>query len=155
MTRRALAILLIAFPAALAACGGGNTGTVSSGSSSNSATTTECPTGSGSNGNGAHVSIGSKAFAEEQLLATMTQLELQAHGFTVDYTLQAKDKAIGQALTGGTIDMLWQYTGTELTNYLGLTTGQFPTDPKQAFTFVQGKDQPRGLCWTPPTRFTD
>ena len=123
MKRRVLAILLIAFPAALAACGGGNTGT----GSSSSATTTGCPTGSGTNGNGAHVSIGSKAFAEEQLLASMTQLELQAHGFTVDYTFQAKDKAIGQALTGGTIDMLWQYTGTELTDYLGLTTGQFPT----------------------------
>jgi osmoprotectant transport system substrate-binding protein len=151
MKRRVLAILLIAFPAALAACGGGNTGT----GSSSSATTTACPTGSGTNGNGAHVSIGSKAFAEEQLLASMTQLELQAHGFTVDYTFQAKDKAIGQALTGGTIDMLWQYTGTELTDYLGLTTGQFPTDLTQAFSFVQQKDQPRGLCWTSPTPFSD
>ena len=151
MKRRVLAILLIAFPAALAACGGGNTGT----GSSSSATTTGCPTGSGTNGNGAHVSIGSKAFAEEQLLATMTQLELQAHGFTVDYTFQAKDKAIGQALTGGTIDMLWQYTGTELTDYLGLATGAFPTGLDAAFTFVAQKDASNGLCWTSETKFTD
>jgi glycine betaine/choline ABC-type transport system substrate-binding protein len=114
-----------------------------------------CAAPSGSDGGGAHVSIGSKGFAEEQLLATMTQLVLQAHGFTVDYTFQAKDKAIGQALQTGTIDMLWQYTGTELTDYLGLTTGAFPTGLDDAFKFVAQKDAPSGLCWTSETKFTD
>lgn len=151
MKRSIPALLLIAFPAVLAACGGGN----SPGSSSSSGTTTSCPTGSGTNGNGAKVSIGSKAFAEEQLLATMTKQVLEAHGFTVDYTFQAKDKAIGQALQGGTIDMLWQYTGTELTDYLGLTTGQFPTDLNGAFSSVQQKDAAKGLCWVAPAQFDD
>jgi osmoprotectant transport system substrate-binding protein len=146
-----LAILLIGIPAVLAACGGGNSATSGPASAGN---TSACPAGSGTSGT-AHVKIGSKGFAEEQLLATMTQLVLQAHGFTVDYTFQAKDKAIGQALTGGTIDMLWQYTGTELTDYLGLQTGQFPTDLTQAFTFVQQKDAANGLCWTSPTPFSD
>jgi osmoprotectant transport system substrate-binding protein len=114
-----------------------------------------CPTASGSSGNGAHVSIGSKGFAEEQLLATMTKLVLEAHGFTVDYTFQAKDKAIGQALTAGNIDMLWQYTGTELTDYLGLATGAFPTALDDAFKFVAEKDAPNNLCWTAETAFTD
>ncbi len=114
-----------------------------------------CAAASGSAGGGAHVSIGSKGFAEEQLLASMTQLVLQSHGFTVDYTFQAKDKAIGQALTTGTIDMLWQYTGTELTDYLGLATGAFPTGLDDAFNFVAKKDAPNGLCWTSETKFTD
>ncbi len=114
-----------------------------------------CAAASGSDGGGAHVKIGSKGFAEEQLLATMTQQVLQAHGFTVDYSFQAKDKAIGQALTSGTIDMLWQYTGTELTDYLGLTTGAFPTGLDDAFNFVAQKDAANDLCWTAETKFTD
>ena len=112
-----------------------------------------CATPSGSDGGGAHVSIGSKGFAEEQLLATMTQLVLQAHNFVVDYTFQAKDKAIGQALTSGTIDMLWQYTGTELTDYLGLSG--FPTGLDAAFNYVAQKDAANGLCWTSESKFTD
>jgi osmoprotectant transport system substrate-binding protein len=101
------------------------------------------------------VSIGSKSFAEEELMATMTQQVLQAHGFTVTYTFMAADKAIGTALQNGTIDMYWQYTGTELTDYLNLTTGQFPTDLTQAFNTVQQKDAPRGLCWYADTPFDD
>jgi glycine betaine/choline ABC-type transport system substrate-binding protein len=118
-------------------------------------TGTGCAAPSGSSGNGAHLKIGSKGFAEEQLLATMTKLVLEAHGFSVDYTFQAKDKAVGQALTSGTIDMLWQYTGTELTDYLGLATGAFPTGLDAAFTFVAQKDASNGLCWTSETKFTD
>lgn len=114
-----------------------------------------CPAASGSDGGGAHISIGSKGFAEEQLLATMTKLVLEAHGFTVDYTFQAKDKAVGQALQSGTIDMLWQYTGTELTDYLGLATGAFPTGLDDAFNFVAQKDAVNSLCWTAETTFTD
>lgn len=151
--RRVMAVLLVAIPAVLAACGGGNNG---------GSTTTTTTTGSGSGcpsattsgtGNGASVSIGNKPFAEEDLLATMTQLVLQAHGFNVTSTFVAADKAIGTALTSGTIDMYWQYTGTELGTYLNLTG--FPTDPNQAFTFVQQKDAARGLCWYANTPFDD
>ena len=152
MTRKLITLTTLAVTALLAACGGGNTGTSSSGGATASSA---CPAGSGNNGNGAHLSIGSKAFAEEQLLALMTQQVLEAHGFSVDYTFQAKDKAIGQALDSGTIDMYWQYTGTELTEYLGLSTGQFPTDLHQAFTFVQKRDESRGLCWTAEAPFDD
>jgi len=148
MRRKFITAAALLLPLAAAACGGGNSNAGNNGSSGAS-----CATASGSSGNGAHLSIGSKAFAEEQLLATMTQQVLQAHGFTIDYTFQAKDKAIGQALTGGNIDMYWQYTGTELTDYLNLTG--FPTDPTQAFNYVQQQDAPHGICWNAPTQFND
>lgn len=152
MSRRVLAILATtALPAVLAACGGGN-----SSSSSASSSASNCPAASTSgSGNGASVSIGSKAFAEEQLLASMTQQVLQAHGFNVTYSFQAADKAIGTALDNGTIDMYWQYTGTELGTYLNLQQGSFPTDLNQAFNFVQQKDAARGLCWYANTPFDD
>ncbi|MFN2581171.1 MAG: glycine betaine ABC transporter substrate-binding protein [Candidatus Dormibacteria bacterium] len=150
MHRRLLLVLIVALPAVLAACGGGNNPAASSAGGSG------CPgsTSSG-NGNGASVSIGSKAFDEEQVLASITQQVLQKNGFKVTYTFMAADKAIGTALQNGNIDMYWQYTGTELGTYLGLTTGSYPTDLHQAFNFVQQKDAPRGLCWYAPTDFDD
>ena len=157
MKPRILASLVIGLAAALAACGGGNNSS-SGGAASSSSGTSGCPspTTSGSGG-GAHVAIGSKAFAEEELMASMTQQVLQAHGFTVDFSFMAKDPSIGQALTGGTIDMYWQYTGTELTDpgYLNLAAGSFPTDLTGAFNFVQQKDAARGLCWYADTPFDD
>jgi osmoprotectant transport system substrate-binding protein len=152
MKRKFVAGIAVAITAVLAACGGGNSGGSSptaSGAKSN------CPTGSGTSGNGATVSIGSKSFAEEELMAQMTADVLGAHGFTVTNTFQAADKAIGTALVNGNIDMYWQYTGTELTDYLGLATGTFPTALAAAFTFTQTADAPKGLCWVAPTQFDD
>ena len=153
MRRKCMAGNAVAITAVLAACGGGNSGgsspTTASGATSN------CPAPSGSSGNGATLNIGSKAFAEEQLLAQMTVDVLGAHGFTVNYTFQAADKAIGTALVNGTIDMYWQYTGTELGDYLGLPTGSYPTALDAAFTFVQKADEPHHLCWVAPTQFDD
>ena len=131
------------------ACGSGGSSSAPAGGAGG------CPSPSGTSGNGAHVSIGSKAFSEEQILASMTKEVLQAHDFTVTYTFQAPDKAIGTALANGTIDMYWQYTGTEITDYLGYSNGQFPTGLTQAFDFVQQKDAARGICWTSPAPLDD
>jgi osmoprotectant transport system substrate-binding protein len=150
--RISMAILLTVWAAALAACGGGNSGNSTSSSSGAAAA---CPTGSGSSGNGATVSIGSKGFAEEQLLATMAKQVLEKHGFTVTYNLQAKDTAIGNAVLNGQIDMLWQYTGTELTDPGYLNQKNVPTDLNQAFALVQKLDQARGLCWVAPAPMDD
>jgi osmoprotectant transport system substrate-binding protein len=150
MKRIVMALVLLIVPAGAAACGGGNTGAGGTTSSSS----TSCPAPSGSSGNGAHVSIGSKSdVPEDQLVAEMTKLVLEKHGFTVDNTFKATDKSVGTALQNGNIDMLWQYTGTELGLYLGLTG--FPTDLHQAFVLAQQKDQPRGLCWTSETTLDD
>ena len=45
--------------------------------------------------------------------------------------------------------------GTELTDYLGLASGTFPTALDAAFNYVAQKDAPNGLCWTSETKFTD
>jgi len=154
MRRKFMAGIAVAITAVLAACGGGNSGG-SSPTPTAVGAKSNCPTGSGKSGNGASVSIGSKSFAEEQLMAQMTKDVLGANGFTVTYTFQAKDKAIGTALVDGDIDMYWQYTGTELTDYLGLASGTFPTALGAAFTYTQKADEPKGLCWVAPTQFDD
>jgi osmoprotectant transport system substrate-binding protein len=151
MSRKFIAGIAVAITAILAACGGGNSG---GGNPTASGAKSNCPAGSGSSGSGT-LSIGAKSFAEEELMAQMTVDVLQAHGFTVNFTFKAADKAIGTALVDGNIDMYWQYTGTELTDYLNLSTGSFPTDLAQAFTFVQKADAPKGICWVAPTQFDD
>ncbi len=154
MKRKLLAVIAIAIPGTLAACGGGNSG---GGTPSATATAGTCPTGSQTSGGGATLSIGSKSFAEEQLMAQMVVDVLGAHGFTVTDTFSAADPAIGKALSSEIIDMYWQYTGTELTDpgYLGLSAGQFPTDLTGAFAKVKQLDEAKQLCWVAPTQFDD
>jgi osmoprotectant transport system substrate-binding protein len=115
-----------------------------------SSTSGGCAGGTGSAGS---VKIGSKAFAEEQILATMTKLVLEKHGFKVDYSTQAADPAIDQALRSGTIDMLWQYTGTELQQFLNVDNP--PTDLDQAFAMAKQMDGAKGLAWVAPAPLDD
>ena len=122
MRRKLLAVIAIAIPGTLAACGGGNSG---GGTPSTSAgTTSTCPSGTQTSGNGTTLSIGAKGFAEEGLMAQMTADVLNAHGFNVTNTFTAADKAIGTALTTGTIDMYWQYTGTDWVTTSGSPTSR-------------------------------
>jgi len=148
--------LLIAITTFLAACGsfnsGGATGT-SGGGGTTSSSGGGCSVGQGTSGNGASLKIGSKPFAEQQLLATMTKMVLEKNGFKVDFSTQAADPAIDQALRSGAIDMLWQYTGTELQQFLKVD--QPPTDLDQAFAMAKEKDAANGLCWVAPAPLND
>ena len=120
MRRLPWMVALVLGVSLLGACG--NSGSLGAASSSSVATSAavssrttagqpanDCAVGPGTSGNGAAVSIGSKAFAEEELLATITQLVLEKGGFKVTYTTKAADPVIDQALRSGSIDMLWQY----------------------------------------------
>jgi osmoprotectant transport system substrate-binding protein len=137
----------------LLACSSNNNGgnTKAAGGTPNADTV--CAVGSGTSGNNASVKIGSKPFAEEQLLATMTKLVLERNGFKVDYSTQAADPAIDNALRSGTIDMLWQYTGTELQNFLKVDNP--PTDLNQAFALSRQLDAANNLCWVAPAPLND
>lgn len=113
-----------------------------------------CPTGGGAlDGGGAHLRIGSKPFAEEELLAAITRIVLDRHGYTVDDSIHAADPAIDRGLRDGTVDMLWQYTGTELEEFLGVPRP--PTSLDAAFSLARQKDEANGLCWTAPAPMDD
>ncbi|MFN2451219.1 MAG: glycine betaine ABC transporter substrate-binding protein, partial [Candidatus Dormibacteria bacterium] len=145
----AIALTVLGLPL-LAACG--SSGTSSGGGSGGSST---CPGGGNANGkgNGATLKIGSKTFAEEQLLASMAKQVLEKHGYKVDFTAQADDPAIDQALRSKQIDMLWQYTGTELQKFLNVTSP--PTDLDQAFAKAKELDAAKGLCWVAQAPMND
>jgi osmoprotectant transport system substrate-binding protein len=137
--------------AILVGCGSSSTGT-STGSTGGSSA---CPTSGSSSSTGTgSLKVGQKGFAEEQLLAQMTKLVLEKHGFTVDATFTAKDPILGQALESGTIDMYWQYTGTELQGPLAVT-GTLPGDLDKAYQLAKTKDEARGICWNDEGKFND
>jgi osmoprotectant transport system substrate-binding protein len=131
---------------------------VGCGSSSATSTTggsTACPTsGTTSSQGSGTVKVGQKGFAEEQLLAQMTKLVLEKHGYTVDATFTAKDPILGQALESGTIDMYWQYTGTEIQGPLGVT-GTLPGDLDKAYQQAKTGDEARSICWNDEGKFND
>jgi osmoprotectant transport system substrate-binding protein len=104
-------------------------------------------------GGGARLRIGSKPFAEEELLATIARLVLERHGYSVDDSVHAADPAIDRALREGTIDMLWQYTGTELQEFLNVKHPPAALDA--AFEEARSRDESNGLCWVAPAPMND
>jgi osmoprotectant transport system substrate-binding protein len=137
----------VLWSAILVGCGSSSTTSTAGGTAACPTSGTASSTGSGT------VKVGQKGFAEEQLLAQITKLVLEKHGFTVDATFTAKDPILGQALTSGTIDAYWQYTGTELQGPLGVTTP--PGDLDQAFQLAKTKDEANGICWNDEGKFND
>ena len=116
--------------------------------------TSTCPISAASvDGGGAQLKIGSKPFAEEELLATIAKMVLERHGYHIDDSLHAADPEIDRALRAGNVDMLWQYTGTELQEFLGVKHP--PSDLNAAFEEARGRDEASGLCWTAPAPMND
>jgi osmoprotectant transport system substrate-binding protein len=150
-----LAASIMAAGAILPACGGTSTPATGSSSDGGSGGGPCAITNTTSkDGGGTSLKIGAKSFTEEELLAAITKIELEKHNFTIDDSTKAADPAIGQAISGNQIQLLWQYTGTELgAQYLGVT----PTigDLDQAFAKAQQLDAAKGLCWTSETKFND
>ncbi|MFI0452027.1 glycine betaine ABC transporter substrate-binding protein [Actinomadura sp. 6N118] len=87
-----------------------------------SSSTTDAKEGSLAKGNslkGASFTVGSKEFTEQLILCQITALALRSAGATVREKcgLQGSNTTRA-ALTSGSIDMYWEYTGTAWINYL-------------------------------------
>jgi osmoprotectant transport system substrate-binding protein len=147
-----LAASVAAAGAILPACGSSNTTTTSSGAGNSGPCAITNTTST--DGGGASLKIGAKSFTEEKLLAALARIELGKHHFTIDDSTHAADPAIGQAIQTNQVQMLWQYTGTELgAQYLNVSP--IPSDLDQAFNQAKQLDAAKNLCWTSETKFND
>ena len=99
---------------------------------------------------GVEVTVGSKAFAEQELLGQITIEVLQAAGATVeDRTGLPSTSAARQALESGATDMYWEYTGTGWLVILGQPNPV--SDPGEQYEAVAAKDrQENGIAWVAP-----
>ena len=95
---------------------------------------------------GAPIKVGSKDFDEQLLLGQVAMVALQAAGASpVDKTNIQGSNNTRLALTGGDIDLYWEYTGTAWISYLKNTKPV--DDSKKQFDVVAKADAAKGVTW--------
>jgi osmoprotectant transport system substrate-binding protein len=99
---------------------------------------------------GAKIAVGSKNFTENVLLGKMAIILMQSDGATVtDLTNIPGSAAARQAMIGGQIQAMWEYTGTGWITYLGHEK-PIPDEEKQ-YVAVRDEDLKKNkLVWTKP-----
>lgn len=104
---------------------------------------------------GAHFTVGSKEFTEQQVLGQITLYALRAAGArTTDQTGLNGSAIVRSALENGKVDMYWEYAGTGWTQYL---KHDKPVPGERAqFRATSTEDARRnGIRWLGPARFGD
>jgi osmoprotectant transport system substrate-binding protein len=100
------------------------------------------------------ISVGSKDFTEQFIVAEMYAQLLENEGFTVERKLNLGGTPIAhQALMNGDIDLYPEYTSTGLLTMLKLDPIQ---DAQEIYTTVKsGYEQQYNLTWLTPSPFND
>jgi osmoprotectant transport system substrate-binding protein len=104
---------------------------------------------------GTSFTVGSKEFTEQLVLCHITSLALQSVGATVHEKcgLQGSNTTRA-ALTSGSTDMYWEYTGTAWINYLGHTDPI--KDPAQQYSTTAQEDLAKNhVKWLAPSPAND
>jgi len=148
MGARAVITMLVSLAVGLNACGGGDSGGAAQ------------PGGGGAiarNPDNAKttLTIGSKNFTEQQVLAQIYAQGLRAAGYKVKTALNLGDETIAHgAIKRGAIDAYPEYTGTALLSFFGKKSNQLPKDPEQAYEQAKAAFAREGLVALAPTPFT-
>lgn len=102
---------------------------------------------------GAHFTVGSKEFTEQQILGQIMIQALRASGArTSDQTGLSGSNIVRQALRGGDIDMYWEYSGTGWAQYL--QHDRPVQGMKEQFRATAREDEKRnGIVWLGPAGF--
>jgi osmoprotectant transport system substrate-binding protein len=94
----------------------------------------------------APIKVGSKEFDEQLLLGQVAMVALEAAGAKpVDKTNIQGSNNTRLALTGGAVDLYWEYTGTGWISYLKQTK-PIP-DPQKQYDAVVAADAAKGVTW--------
>ncbi|MDQ2694795.1 MAG: glycine betaine ABC transporter substrate-binding protein, partial [Pseudomonadota bacterium] len=97
----------------------------------------------------ATLTVGSKNFTEQFLIAEMTSRLLEKHGFTVDERTGLGSVILRQAMENGQVDVYWEYTGTSLITYNKIDA---PLSPEETYQKVKELDAAKGIVWLEPSR---
>jgi osmoprotectant transport system substrate-binding protein len=101
--------------------------------------------------NGATFTVGSKEFTEQLVLCHITSLALRSAGAAVREKCELQgSNTTRAAMTSGSTDMYWEYTGTAWINYLGHT--EPIKDPIQQYDAVAQEDLAKNhVKWLTPS----
>jgi Periplasmic glycine betaine/choline-binding (lipo)protein of an ABC-type transport system (osmoprotectant binding protein) len=95
---------------------------------------------------GATIKVGSKDFDEQLMLGQVAMVALQAAGAApVDKTNIQGSNNTRKALTGGAVDLYWEYTGTAWISYLKQTKPI--QDSQKQYDAVVKADAAQGVTW--------
>jgi osmoprotectant transport system substrate-binding protein len=92
--------------------------------------------------------VGGKNFTEQQLLTSITSQYLTAKGYDVESRAGMGSAVVRSAQENGQIDVYWEYTGTALVVYNGVTE---KLDREQTYERVKSLDAEKGLVWLNPS----
>ncbi len=98
------------------------------------------------------ISVGSKEFTEQLILAQMTIQLLEENGYaTEDNSGLGGTEVVREALEAGEVDIYWEYTGT---SWMALHGHEEPLfDPDEAYEKVKELDAEEGVVWLDYTPF--
>ena len=123
----------------LAACGGG--GSTSSGSSGTT---------------GGKLTLAFKNFSENSIMAQMTKILLEKHGYTVTLKEIAGNASIRTGLETKQYDGYWEYVGTGLVDVNNITDPSIIGDVTKAVAKLNQLDSSKGIVWLDPAaKFND
>jgi len=102
---------------------------------------------------GSSFTVGSKEFTEQLILGQITIQVLEDAGADVsDETGLVGSDTVRGALTGGEIDMYWEYTGTGWINHLGNTDPVVGAE-EQYDAVAEADLEENGITWLEPAPF--
>ncbi|GFZ89071.1 glycine/betaine ABC transporter substrate-binding protein [Compostibacillus humi] len=133
MKKLAIALFALILLTVLAACGSNDTSTPSGEDSESSSSEAR-----------GKVTVGGKAFTEQQILSKITSIYLTENGFDVEEASNMGSTVVRSALENGQIDLYWEYTGTGLVIY---QKQEVETDPDKAYEKVKENDKENGIAW--------
>ncbi|RFU85714.1 glycine/betaine ABC transporter substrate-binding protein [Streptomyces triticagri] len=98
---------------------------------------------------GTSVNVASKSFTEQLVLCEITAQRLESQGAEVERTCGMNGtNSVRAALSSGSVDMYWEYTGT---GWLALEQQGDASDPETVYRKVDAADRDRnGIVWLPP-----
>jgi osmoprotectant transport system substrate-binding protein len=146
-SRKPVVVVLVAsaLSLGLAACGSSSSGGAAAGTAA---------AGADSALKGATFIVSSKDFTESILLGKITAAVLESHGATITDKTNIKGSVnTREALTGGQVDMYWEYTGTGWITYLKNTKPL--ADPQAQYDAVKAADAKNGIAWLPMAPMND
>ncbi len=129
-------VVLAALAVLATACGDGDSGAADSGMLK-----------------GASFTVGSKEFTEQKILCEITAQALEANGAKVKRQCGLTGSAtVRKALTSGSIDMYWEYTGTGWITHLG-NTKPVPGSKEQYDAVAKADLEKNKIKWLSPAPF--
>lgn len=103
---------------------------------------------------GVSLTIGSKDFPEQFILAEIYAQALQAAGYKVKKDLNLGPERVAyKALREGAVDAYPEYTGTSLTSFFGIKVKDVPKDPAKAYEDSKADYAKVGITSLPTTPF--